>query len=308
MPQTLANLGRIDLNHLVTLQVILEETHISRAAARTSMSQPAMSRILGRLRAVIGDDLIVRSGKAYERTPRGDQLLHDLGALLPRLDDAVGSQAFDPSTSRQRFRITGTDYAVTAIVGGVVRRCRRSATGVHVEVVGGSGDGYHQTAVGQCDVALGTAPAVPAGLKTEVLYRERFVCLIAAGDRRPARRFSLDEYLRRDHAVIDTVGRQQTMIDRPLADLGRARSVRFLSPYFLPAALDVAGTDLVLTLPERVATLLTKLTALRQVLPPKEIGDFSYVMAWHPRVDGDPGHRWFRDQVRAAANTGGDPA
>ncbi len=309
MSQSLANLGRIDLNHLIALQVILEEKHISRAAARASISQPAMSRILGRLRAVIGDDLVIRSGKAYERTPRGDQLLHDLGALLPRLNDAVGRQAFDPSTSGQRFRITGTDYAVTAIVGGVVRRCRRSAGGVHVEVVGWTDDSYHQTSVGRCDLAVGvgSAPTVPAGLNVEVLYRERFVCLTSSDDRRPAKRFSLDEYLSRPHAVIGTAGRQQTMIDRPLADLGKARSVRFLSPYFLPTALDVVGTDLVITVPSRVASLLSNLATLRQVLPPKEIEDFSYVMVWHPRIDGDPGHVWFRDQVRHAAKAGDPP-
>ena len=308
MSESLRNLARIDLNHLAALQAILEERHVSRAAARSSVSQPAMSRILGRLRAATGDDLIVRSGQGYERTPRGDQLLHDLGTLLPRLDEAVGRQTFDPATSSQQFRVTGTDYAVTAIVGGVVRRCRRSAPGVRLDVVGWADDAYHQVEVGGCDVALGIAPAVSAGLKVEVLYRERFVCLVGPGDRRPPKRFTLDEYLSRHHAVVDTDGRHQTMIDRPLADLGRARSVRFLSPYFLAAALNVAGTDLVLTLPQRVATMLSKLTSLRQVLPPNEIGEFSYMMAWHPRVDGDPGHRWLRDQIRAAANAGDDPA
>lgn len=78
MAQQFPNLSRIDLNQLLTLQAILEERHVTRAAARASLSQPAMSRVLGRLRAALGDDLLIRSGVRYERTPRGEQLLQEL--------------------------------------------------------------------------------------------------------------------------------------------------------------------------------------------------------------------------------------
>jgi DNA-binding transcriptional LysR family regulator len=155
----------------------------------------------------------------------------------------------------------------------------------------------------QCDLALGigSASMVPNGLKVEVLCRQRFVCLISSDIRRPAKRFSLDDYLSRPHAVVDTAGRQQMMVDRPIAELGKSRSVAFQSPYFLPTALNVVGTDLVLTVPGGVAATLCHLTGLRQVLPPKEIGDFAYVMAWHPRINADAGHTWFREQIKAAA-------
>lgn len=301
MDQQFPNLSRIDLNQLLALQAILEEKHVTRAAARASLSQPAMSRVLNRLRAALGDDLLVRSGVGYERTPRGDRLLQELEVLLPRLNAVIGSNDFDLSTSQQRFRVTGTDYAAAVIVSGTVRLCRKSAPGVRVEVVGWTQDSYRYVEMGRCDVALGvgSVPTPPKGLKLEVLYQEHFVCLISADSKFKGNRLSLDEYLRRPHAVVATAEGQQTMIDRPLADLGKARNVVLQSPYFMATALNIVGTDLIFTVPMRIALELSKLANFRQVLPPQEISDFPYTMLWHPRLGGDSGHAWFRDQIRA---------
>lgn len=306
MAQQFPNLSRIDLNQLLALQAILEEKHVTRAAARSSLSQPAMSRVLGRLRAALGDDLLVRSGVGYERTPRGDRLLQELEVLLPRLNAVIGSNNFDPSTSQQCFRVTGTDYAAAVIVSGTVWLCRKSAPGVRVEVIAWTQDSYRYVEMGRCDVALGvgSVPTLPKGLKVEVLYQEHFVCLMSADTKFKSKRFSLDEYLRRPHAVVATAEGRQTMIDRPLADLGKARNVVFQSPYFMPTALNIVGTDLIFTVPMRVALELSKLANFRQVLPPREIGDFPYTMVWHPRLGGDSGHAWFRDQIRATVKRG----
>ena len=301
MVQQFPNLARFDLNQLLALQALLEERHVTRAATRTTLSQPAMSRVLGRLRLVLGDDLLVRSGAGYERTPRGERLLQELEVLLPRLNAVIGSNDFAPSTSQQRFRVTGTDYAVAVIVSGTVRLCRKSAPGVRVEVVGWTQDSYRYAETGRCDVALGVGrvPTIPRGLKVEVLYQEHFVCLMSADNKFKGKRFPLTEYLERPHVMIATSEGQQTMIDRPLADLGKARNVVFESPYFMATALSIVGTDLILTVPTRVALELSRLANLRQVLPPQEIGSFPYTMVWHPRLDGDSEHRWFLDQIRA---------
>ena len=301
MTQQFPNLSRIDLNQLLALQAILEERHITRAAARTSLSQPAMSRVLNRLRAALGDELLVRSGVGYERTPRGDRLLQELEVLLPRLNAMIGGNDFDPFTSQQRFRVTGTDYAAALIVSGTVRLCRKFASGVRVEVVGWTEDSYRYVEIGRCDVALGvgSVPTPPKGLKVEVLYHEHFVCLMSADCKFRGKRFSLDEYLRRPHAVVTTAEGQQTMIDRPLADLGRARNIVLQSPYFMATALNIVDTDLIFTVPMRLALELSRLANFRQVLPPQEIADFPYTMIWHPRLGGDSGQAWFRDQIRA---------
>jgi DNA-binding transcriptional LysR family regulator len=94
------------------------------------------------------------------------------------------------------------------------------------------------------------------------------------------------------------------MIDRPLADLGKARNIVLQSPYFMATALNIVDTDLIFTVPMRVALELSKLVNLRQVLPPQEIDDFPYTMIWHPRLEGDSGQAWLRDQIRATVRRG----
>jgi DNA-binding transcriptional LysR family regulator len=302
MAQPFPHLSRIDLNQLMALQAILEERHITRAADRASLSQPAMSRVLKRLRAALGDDLLVRSGVGYERTPRGERLLRELAVLLPHLNAAIGGNDFDPATSQQRFRVTSTDHAVAVIVSGVVQLCRQTAPNVCIEVTGWTQDSHLDVEMGRCDMALGvgSVPTIPKGLKVEVLYQEEYVCLISVDNKFRGKRFSLSEYLRRPHAIAVTADEQQMMIDRPLADLGKARNIVFQSPYFMPTALSIVGTDLIFTVPARLALELSRLTDFRQVLPPQEISGFSYKMIWHPRLDGDSGHLWLRDQIRVS--------
>src|ERR1700683_1834775 len=105
------HLRHVDLNLLLALHALLEERHVTRAAKRCFLSHPAMSRSLERLREMFGDPLLIRSGRAYERTVRADGLLRELQSLLPRLESMVRGQDFDPLKSQERFRLAVTDYA-----------------------------------------------------------------------------------------------------------------------------------------------------------------------------------------------------
>lgn len=296
------HLSQMDLNSLLALQALLEERHITRAAERCALSQSAMSRVLARLREALGDDLIVRTGREYERTSRGERLLHELNDVLPRLEALVRGQDFDPLTAEERFRVTTTDHAAVVIIPGVMRQLRTHAPGIQLEVSAWDDLGYDHVEAGGADLALGvgSAPTPPPSLKVEALYEEEFVCLVDAANPFEGDRFSLSEYLDCPHAAVSTAYGQQTMIDRPLVDLAMKRRIVFWSPYFVASVLAIVGTDVVLTIPKRLATALSGLVSVRQVAPPKEIAGFTYSMAWHPRVSGDPAHAWFREQVRIA--------
>src|SRR5712672_306359 len=104
------HLRNLDLNLLIPLHALLEERHVTRAAKRSFLSQPAMSRALERLREMFGDALLVRSGRGYERTVRGDSLLRELQSLLPRIESMVRGEEFDPGRSQERFRLAKTDH------------------------------------------------------------------------------------------------------------------------------------------------------------------------------------------------------
>ena len=155
-------------------------------------------------------------------------------------------------------------------------------------------------AAGRLDIAL-SAEAVPAFLETKVLYEDAFVCLVGSRCRTRTRRFTLKQYLDRSHAIVETWEHQQTPVDRRLAELGMKRHAGLYLPFFVPAVLAIARTDLVLTLPRRLAKTMVAVADVRVVEPPREIKGFSYFMAWHARLTSEPAHVWFREHLRKIA-------
>src|SRR3982074_3707373 len=121
------HLRNLDLNLLHPLHALLEEQHVTRAAKRSFLSQPAMSRALERLREMFGDPLLVRSGGTYERTVRGERVLRELETLTPRLEAMVRGEPFDPARSQERFRVAITDHASMILMPSLVARVRRTA-------------------------------------------------------------------------------------------------------------------------------------------------------------------------------------
>jgi DNA-binding transcriptional LysR family regulator len=294
------HLRQVDLNLLHALRALLEERHVTRAAERCFLSQPAMSRSLERLRETFGDALLVRSGRSYQRTVRGERVLRELETLMPRLQAMVSGEDFDPARSRERFRIAMTDHASMVLMPPLMERVRTAASGVTVHASAWSDRVYEEIAAGGIDTAL-SAEAAPPALEAEVLYEEEFVCLVGPAQRIRTRRFTLKQYLDLPHAVIDTREGQQTPVDRCLTELGLKRRAGLHIPFFVPTILIIARTDLVLTLPRRLAKIIARIADVCVVEPPHEIKGFSYFMAWHPRLTAEPAHLWFRQQLRRAA-------
>ncbi len=174
-----------------------------------------MSRALERLREMFGDVLLVRSGRAYERTVRGERVLRELESLMPRLEAMVRGESFEPEGSHERFRVAMTDHAAAMLMPPLLRRVRAAATNVKVEVSVWHSHVYEDVTAGRLDTAL-SAEAAPAVLEAEVLYEEDFVCLVGSAQRVGTRRFTLKQYLGLPHALVETWERQQTPVDRPL--------------------------------------------------------------------------------------------
>ena len=296
------HLRNLDLNLLVPLHILLEERHVTRAAKRSFLSQPAMSRALERLREMFGDPLLVRSGRTYERTVRGERVLRELETLIPRLEAMVGGVEFDPARSHERFRVALTDHLSTILLPSLVARIRRAAANVIVEVSAWHAQAYEDVTAGRIDTAL-SAEEAPPNLESEVIFNLDFVCLVGSALRVRTRRFTLKQYLQFPHALVETLAGQQTLVDRPLAQLGAKRRVAVSLPFFVPAVFAIAQTDLVLTVPRRLAKITAGMAGVRVVEAPHEIKAFPYFMAWHPRLSTEPAHRWFRGQLRMAART-----
>lgn len=296
------HLRHVDLNLLPALQALLEERHVTRASKLCFLSQSAMSRALERLRATFGDALLIRSGRAYERTVVGERVLRELQSLMPQLEAMVRGEEFDPASSQARFRVAMTDHGSMVLMPPIVERVRMVAESVRIDASVWNDRVYEDVAAGRIDIAL-SAEAPPPDLEAEVLYEEDFVCLV--GWAQPARnaRFTLKQYLALPHAIVETWAGQQTPVDRPLAELGLRRVAVLRVPFFVSTILTIARTDLVLTVPRRLARIAAATTAVRVVESPREIKGFSYFMTWHPRLSTEPAHAWFRQQVRMAARS-----
>jgi DNA-binding transcriptional LysR family regulator len=289
----------VDLNLLAPLHALLEERHVSRAADRLHMSQPAMSRALQRLRATLGDELLVRGPGGYRLTPRAERIRAELQEALPRLEHVFSGEAFDPATAARTFRLAGTDYTVSVLSGALLGRLFEQSPGSTVLFARWHHAVFADAEHGLVDLLIhGGTPPPP--LRSRPLFREGYSCLIASHHPLAQRSaLSLEDYLDCAHAVVDVTDGRQGQVDRRLEALGRPRRASVTVPYHAAAAAAVPGSALVATLPTGLAVAQAVPGITTVVAAPEEIGPMSYAMSWHPRLDDDAAHRWLRDAIVA---------
>lgn len=220
--------------------------------------------------------------------------------ILPRLEVLFGVEGFDPVTATDRFRLVGTDFTTSVLGPGLVRRLFRAAPGTSVTFRQWHDGVFDDVSHGLVDLAF-AAVAVDPELRSELLFEERFVCLMSANNPLADRdSLTLAEFLGVSHVMVDVLQGEQSAVDRRLAESGRHRTAALSVPYHTAAVLAVPGTDLVATLPARLLSTVDMLD-LRVVGAPVEVEPMPYLMMWHPRLDDDPAQRWLRDLVRVVA-------
>jgi DNA-binding transcriptional LysR family regulator len=300
------HLRQADLNLLVVFTVLAEERNVSRAAARLLLSQPAVSRALQRLREMFRDDLLIRTSSGYELTPQGQRLLHELELMLPKLDRLLSGSTFDPATEAATFRIAATDFASHVLcpplcrdalsVGGASGSAARGkVTFEFSPLQEGTLDALER---GRLDLLLNADDGhIPAQFEREALFEEEFVCVVAKDSGYP-RALTLEQYLAAPHIGVGILGVAQTIPEKRLAGAAVKRHVPIRVPYFTAAMRSVAGTRLIATVPRRIAEHDARDAALKIVKPPKVMSGFTYLMAWHPRMNTDAAHVWLRSTMR----------
>lgn len=297
-PSALAhNLRAVDLNLLVVLDALLHERHLTRAAARLPMSQPAVSHALARLRTLLGDPLFHRTRGGLRPTPHALALEAPLRDVLAQVRRLLAGAVFDPAASRRTFRLAMSDYGASVVLPPLVRRLRAQAPGIDLEISYTSRGGMIAgVADGQLDLALAVFGETPADIRRAVLFQEPFVCVMdAAGTAGP---LTLDAYLARPHVLVAASQDQRSgEVDAALARLGRARRVALRLPHWTAAPAVVAGTDLVLTVAQRTVMPTPPGLAVQPV--PFPIAPLGFEMIWHERTDGDAGLRWLRESLAA---------
>jgi DNA-binding transcriptional LysR family regulator len=293
-------LRRLDLNLLITLDALLVELNVTRAARRLHLSQPAVSVQLARLREYFDDPLLLPGPRGMRPTARANELREPLRHALATLTEAIlPSTPFDPRLATQTWRVAAFDYGEFTILLPALARLRAAAPSSRLAILQ-SAPAHVATKAdrGEIDLSLMTATEAPQGLHSRPLFTERYVLAGRADHPQLKRRPTLAQFCKLDHVIASPDGGGfQGVTDVALSKLGMARRVVMSVPHFLFLVTILERSDLVALVPSR---LIQGNTSLRVVEPPLDVPGFEMVMVWPERVHRDPAHRWLREQIAEA--------
>ncbi|HGQ7767862.1 TPA: LysR family transcriptional regulator [Pseudomonas aeruginosa] len=289
-----SDIRNLDLNLLKALDALLDERSVTRAADRLALTQPAVSGMLNRLRESFDDPLFVRAQRGIVPTLRGEQLAGPVKQLLSDIEGMLQPQAFDPASTNVTFRLAATDYALQAVVIPFLSALREQAPNIRVSVQPVETLQLPtQLERGEIDLALITPETTPHGLHSELLFEERYVCVMRANHPdAEAGKISLDRFCTLDHVLVSPSGGSfRGVTDDALERIGRSRRVitSVTSFLVLPELLMVG--DLIAVVPCR---LVLHDKRLKVFDPPIEIPGFGKSAAWHDRTHREASHRWIR--------------
>lgn len=307
-------LNQVDLNLIVYLDVLLREKNVTRAAEQLSITQPAMSNILRRLRSLFGDPLLVRSSEgmtpteyAIELQPRIRRLLEDMTLLLePRTE-------FRPYRTSRLFRIMTSDYAEATLVPRLIKALRSEAPNVVLDFLTPSDVSYRDMEQGKVDLAINRSNEIPQSFHQMPIWKDTFSCLLSA-DNVYAHRFNLKNYLKAQHIWVCKTGMGVGfgvnpnksdglgLIDQALWRLGKKRHISIFTRHYQMPALLTTNKDLIATLPTRVARLQADNQHIIIKDPPFFVPEFELTMAWSPLLQHHPAHRWLRQLIMHVAH------
>ena len=304
------NAEDIDLNLLTGFAVLLDELSVSRAAARLSVTQPAMSSTLKRLRQLFDDPLLVRASdgmhateKAMRLKSRVQKVLADIQALLDERDEG---ESFDPRRVERTIHLGLNDYASLLVMPALMRRLRTQAPGLKVVMQQRKNIETARTDLesGALDfvIGLGRATDLPGSLITRRIFDDPFLTMVRRDHPGVGATLTLDEFLAHEHLVVSPQGHDRGIIDEILAKMGKSRQVRIVVPHFVAAAQLVSESDLVCTIPGRVAELYRTQWGLRTLEPPLALPVSNVTLAWHSLNHHNVVHQWIREQFAAEFN------
>ncbi|MCU0093360.1 LysR family transcriptional regulator [Pseudomonas koreensis] len=291
------DLRRIDLNLLVILDALLGEQHVTRAAERLHLSQPAVSHALARLRDLLGDPLLVRAGSALVPTARALELAAPLAETLAQVQSLLAPNTFDPASARRTFRLAMSDYGAAIILPGLIRTLRAEAPGIDLQISHASREGMVEGLLnGDIDLAAGVLPELPGEVRSTPLFEEHYVCLLDRQNLPAGGILDLPTYLSRPHVLLEMRGSGTPEIERTLTALRERRRVAISLPHWSVAPRFISGTDLILTVASRALSEVDD-ESLVVVPPPFEIAPFTFVSAWHKRRGGDQALNWLNRRI-----------
>jgi DNA-binding transcriptional LysR family regulator len=290
------NVRDVDLNLLRVFDAVLRERGVTAAAVGLGLTQPAVSNALARLRGVFGDALFVRTPGGMDATPFARGLAEPVRQALALLESALAhGPGFDPAAATRAFRFYMSDLGQIEFLPPLIERVQREAPGVRLEAVALEiEDIAAALAAGALDLAVGFLPGLGPPVRRRALFRDPYVCLMRADH--PVKALSKKTFLQASHALVTYRGGHR-VVEEALERAGLARRIALRLPHFTVVPMVLERTDLVCTLPARVARVFERRGKLKSLPPPVAIPPADVGVHWHERFESDPGNRWLRELV-----------
>ena len=292
-------LHEIDLNLLVVFNQLLALRRVSKVAEHLGISQPAVSNSLAKLRKLFGDELFLRTPRGMEPTPYAEQLAESVSHALALIHSGVNQRtSFEPSTATRSFTIGMTDIGEAYFLPSLIERLHRDAPGVTLSTVRNTAVNLRdELESGKADLAIGLLPALKAGFFQRRLFTQGYVCLMRRGHRLDKRKMSLAEFSAAEHLVVVSAGTGHGKVDELLQRGGIERSVRLTVPHYMSVGHILRRSDLIATVPERLAESLVEPFGLAMVPHPARLPEVAINVFWHAKYHRSPANRWLRDVV-----------
>lgn len=289
----------IDLNLLVVFKQLLAERKVSKVAENLGLGQPAVSNALARLRKQFGDELFLRTSTGMEPTPFAAQLAESVTAALGMIHSAINLKAsFDPATSTRRFSVGMTDIGEIYFLPLLMQEIRRLAPSVTVTTVRNTATNLRdEMEAGRIDLAIGLLPQLKSGFFQRRLFVQKYVCLFRKGHKLDKSKMTASEFFAADHTAIVSAGTGHGKVD-DIIDSGNAqRKILLTVPHFVAVGHILQSTDMVATVPERLAHSMVKPFNLAFVPHPVKLPQIAINLFWHAKYNKDPANQWLRTLV-----------
>jgi DNA-binding transcriptional LysR family regulator len=291
----------IDLNQLVLFDHLMAQRRVARVAETLGLTQPAVSNTLARMRRLFGDELFVRTPAGMVPTPFAEQLAESVSYGLAMIHSGLNQQTrFDPAHVKRAVTIGMTDIGEIVFLPALVQRLIREAPGVTLNTVRNTAVNLRDDMEsGKVDLAIGLLPQLRAGFFQRRLFRQRYVCLFRRGHRIDKKKLTLAEFQAAEHLVVVSAATGHGKVHELMQRAGAERVVRLTVPHFVGVGHILQGTDLVATVPEKLAQRLAGPFELTYVAHPVQLPVVAINAFWHAKVHRSPANQWLRSVVFA---------
>jgi DNA-binding transcriptional LysR family regulator len=299
----MSHVRRLDMTQLLVMSALMRHRKLTVVAREIGLTQSAISHILKRLRDTFQDELFLRRPTGMEPTARAFALEPIINDILHQTTLALQiEQSFDPRTENRVMRLSGPDAQMALYVPPLIALFKEEAPGLRLTFTSQTrADAIESLNAGQIDVSISFFWDVPAQFETQKLYEETYVVVMRRGHPIENATLDLQTYCAQEHLLVSARGDLEGIVDTTIAKLGAQRRVTASVAQFFPAMATVATSDLIATIPSRLAKRYGPALGLVCREVPFAVRPFTVSSLWHRRTTSDPALSWLRQKISALA-------